>query len=87
MRILQERLHLSLIHISMPGMDSECRVVRVSGDSMAPVINNGDYIAVREVGDLSLIHICSADWGWQTASNDEFSNCRANAFHMTRFSV
>lgn len=44
--------------IAMPGMDSECRVVRVSGDSMAPVINNGDYIAVREVGDTSIIY-----WG------------------------
>lgn len=44
--------------IAMPGMDSECRVVRVSGDSMAPVINNGDYIAVREVSDTSIIY-----WG------------------------
>ena len=30
----------------------------VSGDSMAPVINNGDYIAVREVSDTSIIY-----WG------------------------
>ena len=44
--------------IAMPGMDSECRVVRVSGDSMAPIINNGDYIAVREVSDTSIIY-----WG------------------------
>ena len=30
----------------------------MSGDSMAPVINNGDYIVVREVGDTSIIY-----WG------------------------
>ena len=44
--------------IAMPGVERDCRVVRVSGDSMQPVISNGDYIAVREVNDLSIIY-----WG------------------------
>ncbi len=44
--------------LSMPGVDCNCRIVRVSGDSMSPVIDNGDYIAVREVSDTSIIY-----WG------------------------
>lgn len=44
--------------MSMPGVESDSRVVRVSGDSMAPVIGNGDYIVVREVSDASIIY-----WG------------------------
>ncbi len=44
--------------LSMPGVDSNCRIVRVSGDSMSPVIDNGDYIAVREVSDTSIVY-----WG------------------------
>ncbi len=44
--------------LSMPGVDRNCRIVRVSGDSMSPVIDNGDYIAVREVSDTSIIY-----WG------------------------
>ena len=34
---------------------SQCRIVRVSGDSMSPVIRNGDYIAVRELSNLRQI--------------------------------
>ena len=45
-------------HISVPGINPMCRVVRVSGDSMSPVINSGDYIAVRQVTDLSVLY-----WG------------------------
>lgn len=44
--------------LSMPGVDKMCKIVRVSGDSMSPVIDNGDYIAVREVADTSIIY-----WG------------------------
>lgn len=36
-------------------MNSQCRIVRVSGDSMSPVIRNGDYIAVRELSNLRQI--------------------------------
>lgn len=32
-----------------------CRIVKVSGDSMSPVIKNGDYIAVRELTNLQHI--------------------------------
>lgn len=32
-----------------------CRIVRVSGDSMSPVVRNGDYIAIRELTNLQYI--------------------------------
>ena len=41
--------------INMPAIHPDCCVVRVSGDSMAPVIGNGDLIAVREVRNTNLI--------------------------------
>lgn len=41
--------------INIPGIPDNCRVVKVSGDSMTPVINNGDYIAVRELYNPDLI--------------------------------
>ena len=45
-------------YIDLPNMSQRCRIVKVSGDSMEPVINNGDYIAVREVTDTSILY-----WG------------------------
>lgn len=45
-------------HVCVPGVSQDSHIVRVSGDSMSPVINNGDYIAVREINDLSVIY-----WG------------------------
>ena len=33
--------------VNMPNISQDCRIVRVSGDSMNPVICNGDFIAVR----------------------------------------
>ena len=44
--------------VCVPGISPDCKIVRVSGDSMEPVINNGDYIAVKEIKDLSVIY-----WG------------------------
>ncbi len=41
--------------INMPFISPDCSVVRVSGDSMQPVICNGDMVAVREVHNLDLI--------------------------------
>ncbi|MEG0559560.1 MAG: XRE family transcriptional regulator [Muribaculaceae bacterium] len=41
--------------IDVPGIPDNCRIVRVSGDSMHPVINNGDYIAVKELRNKSQI--------------------------------
>lgn len=36
--------------VNLPDMvSSDSRIVRVSGDSMSPVIRNGDFIAVREL--------------------------------------
>ena len=44
--------------VDLPGMSSECRIVKVNGDSMKPVICNGDYVAIREL--TSMRHIF---WG------------------------
>ncbi len=44
--------------INVPGISPESRIVKVSGDSMRPVINSGDYIAVHEIRDMSVIY-----WG------------------------
>lgn len=44
--------------VNLPNMSSNCRIVRVSGDSMAPVINDGDFVAVREVSNPGQIY-----WG------------------------
>ena len=41
--------------INMPAIHPDCCVVRVSGDSMLPVIGNGDLIAIREVRNTNLI--------------------------------
>ena len=41
--------------INMPAIHPDCCVVRVTGDSMAPVIGNGDLIAIREVRNTNLI--------------------------------
>ncbi len=43
-------------HINLPDVISEnCRIVRVSGDSMSPVIRSGDLIAVRELTNTQYI--------------------------------
>ena len=43
-------------YVDLPDMtSSQCRIVRVSGDSMSPVIRNGDYIAVRELTNFRQI--------------------------------
>ncbi len=44
--------------VNLPNMSPNCRIVRVSGDSMAPVIQDGDFVAVREVSNMSQIY-----WG------------------------
>lgn len=44
--------------VNLPNVSPHCRIVRVSGDSMSPVINDGDFVAVREVSNLSQIY-----WG------------------------
>lgn len=41
--------------INMPAVHPDCCIVRVSGDSMSPVIGNGDLIAIREVHNPNLI--------------------------------
>ncbi len=41
--------------IDIPNIPENCKIVKVSGDSMQPVINNGDYIAIRYVSNQSLI--------------------------------
>lgn len=44
--------------VNLPNMSRDCRIVRVSGDSMAPVIMDGDFIAVREMSNPDQIY-----WG------------------------
>ena len=44
--------------VNLPNMSKDCRIVRVSGDSMAPVIMDGDFIAVREMSNPNQIY-----WG------------------------
>ena len=44
--------------VNLPNMSPNCRIVRVSGDSMAPVIMDGDFVAVREVSNPLQIY-----WG------------------------
>ena len=42
--------------VNLPDVVSrDCRIVRVSGDSMCPVINNGDYLAIRELQNPSML--------------------------------
>lgn len=41
--------------VNLPNLSPHCRIVRVSGDSMAPVIMDGDFIAVRELSNPSQI--------------------------------
>lgn len=41
--------------VNMPNISPDCRIVRVSGDSMSPVISNGDFIAIRELTNISQI--------------------------------
>ena len=41
--------------INVPFINPENYIVKVSGDSMSPVINNGDMLAIREVKNLNLI--------------------------------
>ncbi len=42
-------------YVDLPQLNPESRIVRVSGDSMTPVINNGSYIAVRHISDPGII--------------------------------
>ena len=44
--------------VNLPNVSTNCRIVRVSGDSMAPVIMDGDFVAVREVSNPDQIY-----WG------------------------
>lgn len=44
--------------VNLPNVSPDCRIVRVSGDSMAPVVQDGDFVAVREMTNPSQIY-----WG------------------------
>ena len=41
--------------IDVPFINPDCSIVKVSGDSMKPIINNGDMIAIREIKNPNLI--------------------------------
>ena len=44
--------------VDLPNVSPNCRIVRVSGDSMAPVIQDGDFVAVRELSNPDQVY-----WG------------------------
>jgi len=44
--------------VNLPDVGSDCRIIKVSGDSMKPVICNGDYVAIRELSNMQYIY-----WG------------------------
>ena len=41
--------------INIPSMRKDCIIVRVNGDSMAPTIADGGYVAIRPISDISCI--------------------------------
>ncbi len=41
--------------INLPNISHEAAIVRVSGDSMAPTVKNGSYIAIRPVSNMAYI--------------------------------
>ena len=44
--------------IELPGIPEDGLIVKVSGDSMQPIINNGDLVALKKVNNTDLIY-----WG------------------------
>ena len=42
-------------YVDMPQINSDCLIVRVSGDSMRPTIPNGSFIAIRPVSSAGII--------------------------------
>lgn len=41
--------------IALPDLPRDCAILRVSGDSMIPVINNGGFVAIRRITNLDCI--------------------------------
>lgn len=39
-------------YVALPGIPRDTKIVHVSGDSMAPTICNGGYVAIREISDM-----------------------------------
>ena len=39
-------------YVNMPNVSKSASLIRANGDSMTPIINDGDFIAVREVTDF-----------------------------------
>lgn len=42
-------------YMDLPSLNPECIIVRVSGDSMEPVIDNGSFVAIRPVSASGII--------------------------------
>ena len=42
-------------YLDLPGVNPDCAILRVSGDSMVPRLRDGSYIAIRPVSDRSPI--------------------------------
>lgn len=41
--------------IALPNIGPDCAIVRVSGNSMTPVINNGGFVAIRRIANTDCI--------------------------------
>lgn len=42
-------------YVDLPQVNPECVIIRVSGDSMSPSINNGSFVAIRPVSATGII--------------------------------
>lgn len=49
MEFLQEHV---IGYVNMPSISKNAAIIRANGDSMSPVINDGNFIAVREITDF-----------------------------------
>lgn len=49
MEFLQEHI---IGYVNMPNISKNAAIIRANGDSMTPVINDGNFIAVREITDF-----------------------------------
>ena len=49
MEFLQEHI---IGYVNMPNINKNAAIIRANGDSMTPVINDGNFIAVREITDF-----------------------------------
>ena len=42
-------------YVDLPSVSKFAKIIRANGDSMSPVVKNGDYVAIREIFDMQSI--------------------------------